>query len=156
MTRDVVPSGGWTGALGSRTTWPQAPRRRRGQPTVAGRDAFGIARLHRPAPPVSMARPGVAAGGHKPGGRWMLKNVRDQRAGLLDHAEPRAPPRLDRGPRRHHPPCRVVWRRLVTDVATPECSTHDRHESQRIPGCTPVGVWPRVLLPGEDAPESPH
>jgi hypothetical protein len=89
-------------------------------------------------------------------GRGLLKNVRDQSAGLRDHAEPRAPPRLDRGPRRPHPPCWVVWRRLVTDVATPECSTHDRHESQRLPGCPPVGVWPRVLRPGEDAPESPH
>jgi hypothetical protein len=74
---------------------------------------------------------------------------------LVDDAEPVAPHRRHRGPRRDAPHGRGLLARLVHDLAPAERVQPGRHEAHRIPHVPSAGGCHRVLLPRGDSTNRP-
>jgi hypothetical protein len=125
-------------AMGERGCQPQTPGCRGGKEAGECRPPIGVERIEGTPEGVIMAMAGVNPGGNQARARLMLEKMGHEVQRLGEQAQTVEPHGFDCLASGHHPPFRVVLRRLLNDLSNAECFTPPRDQTQVIPALRTV------------------
>jgi len=123
-----------------------------GHEAVECRHPIVIEGVHGPTERIIMALGGDHAGRHEAGGGLMLEAPGDEVERLMDTSQAIAHQGFARFPDGEVAQFRVLWGRIIHDIAHGKFVTHARDEAEVIEGVTAVGLFPKFSSQEEIRP----